>query len=310
MAFEASCIVEIMGHQVIAGKVSEETHFGSPLMRVDVPKSSKREGFTVYYGGGAIYKITPTTEEIVKAFVEKQDPEPVKPYMLALPSFVDKVEVGDRYLDADSGYADDDDETDDVVDDKELTDKERAIRHAQDLMKRKFRVIDTETTGFTSNDEIIQIGVIDEAGATVFSSYVKPTKSITNTQYHGITDETVKDAPTFPEIYDRLSAALTGHLWVIYNAEYDSRMLSQVCRQHDLPVLGAAQIECVMLAYADYYGEWDSYRGSYKWQKLNQAVARFGLKYDGNEHDALVDCKATLDVLKKMAEVVEEKPAQ
>lgn len=86
MAFEAFCIVEIMGHQVIAGKVSEETHFGAPLMRVDVPKSSKREGFTCYYGGGSIYKITPTTEEIVRAFVEKQDPQPVMLYMLALPT--------------------------------------------------------------------------------------------------------------------------------------------------------------------------------------------------------------------------------
>jgi hypothetical protein len=91
MAFEAFCIVEIMGHQVIAGKVSEETHFGAPLMRVDVPKSSKREGFTCYYGGGAIYKITPTTEDVVQAFVEKQDPEPIKPYMLALPSHSEKI---------------------------------------------------------------------------------------------------------------------------------------------------------------------------------------------------------------------------
>jgi hypothetical protein len=110
MAFEANCIVEIMGHQVIAGKVSEETHFGAPLMRVDVPKSSKRDGFTVYYGGGAIYKITPTTEQIVQAFVEKQDPEPIKPYMLALPTLtgkVDDISYGPPDFD-DDGYDEDD----------------------------------------------------------------------------------------------------------------------------------------------------------------------------------------------------------
>ena len=98
MAFEAYCIVEIMGHQVIAGKISEETHFGAPLMRVDVPKSSKRESFTCYYGGGAIYKITPTTEEVVNAFVEKQDPEPIKPYMLALPSLASHIVEDDLDL--------------------------------------------------------------------------------------------------------------------------------------------------------------------------------------------------------------------
>lgn len=114
MAFEAHCIVEIMGHQIIAGKVSEETHFGSPLMRVDVPKTSKRDSFTVYYGGGAIYKITPTTEEICAAFVEKQEPEPIKPYMLALPTLAEKVDRQPDHLDYVDrrDYEDDDDEYD------------------------------------------------------------------------------------------------------------------------------------------------------------------------------------------------------
>jgi len=116
MAFEAHCIVEIMGHQVIAGKVSEETHFGSPLMRVDVPKTSKRDSFTVYYGGGAIYKITPTTEEICAAFVEKQEPEPIKPYMLALPTLAEKVVTGRMIEEEDDGYGDYDDDEDDDYD--------------------------------------------------------------------------------------------------------------------------------------------------------------------------------------------------
>lgn len=85
-------IVEIMGHQVTAGQISEETHFGVPLMRVDVPASSHREGYTVFYGGQSIYRITPTTEDVVKAFVESQNPEPVKPYMLALPTYSSKAD--------------------------------------------------------------------------------------------------------------------------------------------------------------------------------------------------------------------------
>jgi len=117
MAFEAFCIVEIMGHQVIAGKVSEETHFGAPLMRVDVPKSSKREGFTCYYGGGSIYKITPTTEQIVQAFVEKQDPEPIKPYMLALPTMAAHVEELDDIPDEPDGWGDENDDNYDDSDD-------------------------------------------------------------------------------------------------------------------------------------------------------------------------------------------------
>lgn len=110
MSFTAWAIVEIMGHQIIGGMVSEETHFGAPLMRVDVPKSSKREGFTCYYGGGSIYKITPTTEEIVQVFVEKQDPEPIKPYMLALPTMAAHVAELDDIPDEPDGWGDEDDE--------------------------------------------------------------------------------------------------------------------------------------------------------------------------------------------------------
>lgn len=347
MAFEAHCIVEIMGHQVIAGKVSEETHFGSPLMRVDVPTSTKREGFTVYYGGNSIYKIAPTTEEIVKAFVEKQDPEPVKPYMLALPSLATKVEddpyhskhydpgaddyEDDVYYDhayVSSGESDpwddeDDDEIlpdDDVIDDEDAPEyyadgqptddskldvagypsRARIAQTAKSLLEGCV-IFDLETTGFDSDDEIIQIAAIDQDGHVLLNQFIKPTVSIDNSQYHGITDEMVKDAPSFTDLYPQIKLALGGKVVLAYNYDYDSRMLDQVCRRHKLDRIAPIQSDCVMLLYADYYGEWDSFHGNNRWQKLNKAVARFGLEFDGKEHDALADAKMTLAVLRKMA---------
>lgn len=55
-------IVELMGHQVIAGRITEEEHVGSKLLRVDVPEVNGRPAFTKFFGSSAIYGITPTDE--------------------------------------------------------------------------------------------------------------------------------------------------------------------------------------------------------------------------------------------------------
>jgi len=73
--FEAYAIVEIMGHQTYAGKVSEQEIGGSSFVRVDVPGTDKRQPFTKLFGNGSIYCITPVTEETAKlkaAYLRRQ----------------------------------------------------------------------------------------------------------------------------------------------------------------------------------------------------------------------------------------------
>ena len=45
-----------------------------------------------------------------------------------------------------------------------------------------------------------------------------------------------------------------------------------------------------MLEYARFVGVWMAYKGEYKWQKLPSA-----------QHGAIADCRATLQLLKMMA---------
>ena len=85
MPFETHAIVEIMGHVRIAGKVSEQVIAGAAMLRVDVPKTTKREPFTKFYGANAIYSITPTDEETANRAAEHFDETPVQPYILRLP---------------------------------------------------------------------------------------------------------------------------------------------------------------------------------------------------------------------------------
>lgn len=69
-------ILELMGHIRTAGLVWEEEKFGAKLGRCDVPKSDG--GFTTFYfGGSALFRMTPCTEEAARAVAKGNEPRPV-----------------------------------------------------------------------------------------------------------------------------------------------------------------------------------------------------------------------------------------
>jgi hypothetical protein len=59
-------LVELFGHQQIAGFVSSQTIGGEAFIRVDVPRTEKQENWSKLFGKGAIYAITPMAEDLVK----------------------------------------------------------------------------------------------------------------------------------------------------------------------------------------------------------------------------------------------------
>jgi len=81
--FRHWAIVEIMGHQQLAGYVSERTIAGAPMLQVDVPQCPASEwseavaAFTTFIGGSSIYRLTPTTEEVARKAVEQFRKRPI-----------------------------------------------------------------------------------------------------------------------------------------------------------------------------------------------------------------------------------------
>jgi hypothetical protein len=73
-------VIETMGHTVLAGKVSKEEMFGLPLLRVDVPPTSKYPRFTRLYGGDALFCITFVSEEVARHTAEQLKADPVSVY--------------------------------------------------------------------------------------------------------------------------------------------------------------------------------------------------------------------------------------
>lgn len=90
--FEQFAIVELFGHQVIAGKVSEQVIGGQGFVRVDVPTTDAQEGFTKFYGAGAVYAITPCNEETMLAAVEGLQRKPIEVWKLNLPQLTTRAD--------------------------------------------------------------------------------------------------------------------------------------------------------------------------------------------------------------------------
>jgi|ERR1043166_49143 hypothetical protein len=80
--FDCWAIVELFGHQKIAGRVSEATIAGGAFIRVDVPQCGEQKPFTRFFGPSAIYSINPTTEEIARSAARYHVKAPVERYEL------------------------------------------------------------------------------------------------------------------------------------------------------------------------------------------------------------------------------------
>lgn len=93
--FESWALVELMGHQRIVGKASEETHFGAPLLRIDVPATEGEDAYTKFYGGGAIYCITPIAEAVALRMLANIRPDPVPAWDLRTPPALPAGEIDD-----------------------------------------------------------------------------------------------------------------------------------------------------------------------------------------------------------------------
>jgi len=76
--FDEWALVELMGHQRIAGRVTEAEIGGCKFVRVDVPESDDgRQPMTKFLGPASIYAITPMSEESARSVASRIDAAPI-----------------------------------------------------------------------------------------------------------------------------------------------------------------------------------------------------------------------------------------
>lgn len=90
-------IVELMGHKVVAGKVSKSEMLGKPMLRVDVPATSAFREFTQFYGDDAIYCVTFVSEDVARLTAEQTKVNPVSVYVPELITKEKHQEIIEQY---------------------------------------------------------------------------------------------------------------------------------------------------------------------------------------------------------------------
>lgn len=101
-------------------------------------------------------------------------------------------------------------------------------------MQRKV-VIDTETTGLTKDDRIVEIACVEIVNGVrtgyVYHTYFNPEREShpRALEVHGLTTEFLADKPLFQDMAKGLLDFLYSGQpqWVIHNAQFDIRMMEQ-----------------------------------------------------------------------------------
>jgi len=175
-------------------------------------------------------------------------------------------------------------------------DRLNAIAWARDRLSSDDAVIvDTETTGLVAGRnknpraEVIELAVISMTGQVLYESRFRPKYSIPKrtTAIHGITEEDVKDCPTFADEYPKILAAFGGKIAISYNDRFDSGVIAKTCAMYKLSPPDC-RWECAMRMYR-------AFLEGPRFVRLPDAA-----------HGAVDDCMATYRLMCRMAEAKTE----
>lgn len=163
------------------------------------------------------------------------------------------------------------------------------------LNQQNFLVLDTETTGLGEDAEIIELAILNKKGDILFNSLIKPKNGISNeaTAIHGITNQCVKDAPSFIEVIEEITAILYKQYVVAHNAVFDSKMLSSEFKKLNRQL--HVTWFCSMLLITP---------ENSKWLRLGEALSALNISYpkNGNAHRALYDAECARIIINTLIE--------
>ncbi|MCY4176521.1 MAG: exonuclease domain-containing protein [Acidimicrobiaceae bacterium] len=148
---------------------------------------------------------------------------------------------------------------------------------------RRFAVIDTETTGFSKQDRVVEIACVTVSDGEVVDEYeslLQPDRDPGPVHIHGLTATMLESAPAFETIAPDIAARIDGAVLVAHNASFDLRMLRQEVERVNGMSFDTGTAVC-------------TYRLT--GQKLSVAAAQAGLS--APNHSALSDARVTAELL-------------
>jgi DNA polymerase-3 subunit epsilon len=165
-------------------------------------------------------------------------------------------------------------------------------------------ILDTETTGLSPDQghRLIEIGCLEMINRRItpnrFHFYVNPKRAIDEgaVNVHGITEEFLKDKPTFDQIAQDLLAYLKGAELIIHNAPFDIGFLNAEFARIDKSLIPITQfcsvVDTLTMARREFPGQQNT---------LDALCRRFGVNNKHRDlHGALIDAALLADVYLQM----------
>ena len=178
-----------------------------------------------------------------------------------------------------------------------------AIKKAKAWWERRPVYLDTETTGLGADAEVIEIGIVDADGRPLVNTLIRPLRPVPvdATNVHGLSTAMLQGAPSWPEVWPQIQAALAGRLVLIYNADYDVRLMRQTAAQYgmDFEVPGA-EFGDLLALYSEFKGARGQDGELRRW-RLAQVGRELQIPIP-NSHRALDDTLLAREVHRKIAE--------
>jgi DNA polymerase-3 subunit epsilon len=172
--------------------------------------------------------------------------------------------------------------------------------YAQKLFKMGFIILDTETTGISYKDQLIELCILSSDGNIIHNQRYKPTIPISDGAYrcHEIHMHDLENAPSFGVDADRIKDILLKNVVVIFNASYDMSILESTYKSIGINTFFLKDVKdhCAMNGAASIYGSTNRY-GTIS---LSDAASASGF-INPNAHSALGDCQTTLAVMHDLA---------
>jgi DNA polymerase-3 subunit epsilon len=179
-----------------------------------------------------------------------------------------------------------------------LSPRQQAVQVARQVIAQNPVYLDTETTGLDKSDEIVEITIINDSGEVLLNSLVRPSQSIPYAaeNIHGITNDMVQKSPAWPILWQQIRPILMNKTIVAYNSDFDYRLIQQSHARYQQPWRDRLVFFDLLKLYGLYRGEWDSYRRSWKYFKLEDAGKASNIALP-NAHRATADTLLTRALL-------------
>ena len=172
--------------------------------------------------------------------------------------------------------------------------KKEVIRWAEEMLDKNAVVLDTETTGGSFEDEVIEVSVVSpKDGLVLFDSLFCPKRPISwhSTRVHQLKTKDLKEQPTFPDRWEELRSFIVGVPVLAFNSSFDSRLLSQSCKRYEIEP-PETDWHCLLKQCVSFFGKKSGVSLDYTCQELNVQA--------GN-HRALQDALAAARVVWKLS---------